>query len=154
MVIYGCGLRVSEAVNLRMRDIDSPRKSLHIRHYKNRTERYVILPNVVYKTLQLYWKHCRFTDYLFPGKKTGKPITTGTAATIFKRAKKQAGITKEGGIHSLRHGFATHSLESGVDLFTIKTLLGHSSIQSTVRYLRFAPCKDTRINSPIEQLSL
>ncbi len=154
VVIYGSGLRVSEAVNLRVSDIDSSRMTLHIRNCKNRKDRYVILSPVVYKVLQEYWKSCKFKDYVFFGQNPNKPITTSTAGAIFKKAKENAGIKKTGGIHSLRHAFATHMLEAGEDLFVIKRLLGHSSIHSTVRYLSFIPDKDTKVKSPIEQLNI
>ena len=154
MLVYGAGLRISEALNLRITDIDSKRMTLHIRCSKNRKDRYVILSPVVYEHLKTYWKYCRFDDYVFPGKDKNKPISIGTASKIYKNAKEKVGITKSGGLHALRHAFATHMLESGVDLFIIKELLGHSSIHSTVRYLRFVPCKNQNIKSPIDKLSL
>jgi integrase/recombinase XerD len=154
IVIYGAGLRVSEAVRLKIRDIDSDRMTLHIRNCKNRKDRYVILSKVVYQALRTYWKSCRFKDYIFPGQQPDQPITTTTAAVIYKQAKKRAGIQKSGGIHALRHAFATHMLEAGVDLFVIKSLLGHSSIQSTARYLSFIPGKNTKVKSPIDQLEI
>jgi len=154
VLMYATGLRVSEAVKLRLSDIDSDRMTLHIRNCKNRKERYVILSPVVHKLLQKYWRHCRFTDYVFPGSKPNTPMATGTASQIYKRAKAQAQITKAGGIHGLRHAFATHMLEAGENLFTIQKLLGHSSIQSTVRYLQFIPDKDTKIKSPVETFDL
>jgi integrase/recombinase XerD len=154
MVIYGAGLRVSEALNLRMADIDSERMTLHIRDCKNRKERYVILSPSVQKVLREYWKSSRFTDYIFTGQKIGKPLTTSSASQLFKTAKTVAGVKKPGGIHSLRHAFATHLLESGADLYAIKSLLGHSSIHSTVRYLEFVPSRHKNIRSPIEQLAL
>lgn len=154
ILIYGAGLRVSEAVNLRIKDIDSERMTLHIRCSKNKKDRYVILSPVVHKHLRNYWNHCRFIDYIFPGQNANQPITTSTAGQIYQHAKERAGIKKQGGIHALRHAFATHMLEAGVDLFIIKELLGHSSIHSTVRYLRFVPGKDLSIKSPIDQLSI
>lgn len=154
MVIYGAGLRVSEAVNLRVSDIDKDRMTLHIRNCKNRRDRYVILSPVVYKALREYWKYCGFTDYIFPSSKSDCPITTGTAGTIYKKAKQKAGIKKAGGVHALRHAFATHMLEAGEDLFVIKRLLGHSSIHSTVRYLNFIPDKNTKVKSPIDSLDI
>jgi len=153
ILIYGAGLRVSEAVNLRLKDIDSQRQALHIRCSKNRKDRFAILSPVVLKYLRTYWKYCRFTDYIFHGNGSGH-ITTSTATRIYQKAKERAGVKKPGGIHSLRHAFATHALESGVDLFVIKQLLGHSSIHSTVRYLSFVPCKDKNVKSPIDQLSI
>ncbi len=155
MVIYSAGLRVSEAVKLRIKDIDSQRMTLHIRHGKGGKDRYVILSPVIYQALIEYWRACRFNDYVFPGHHAPhKPLTTSSASQIFKSAKHEAGIKKAGGIHSLRHAFATHLLESGADLFAIKELLGHASIQSTVRYLAFVPSRHEHLRSPIEQLAL
>jgi len=154
MVIYGSGLRVSEAVNLRISDVDKSRMTLHIRNCKNRRDRYVILSPVVYTALQKYWKFCKFDDYIFPGQKSKQPLSTSSAGVIFRKAKKRADIKKVGGIHALRHAFATHMLEAGEDLFVIKRLLGHSSIHSTVRYLSFVPDRGTKVKSPIEQLNI
>lgn len=92
MVIYGSGLRVSEAVNLKVSDIDKFRMTLHIRNCKNRRDRYVILSPVVYKALCEYWKFCKFEDYVFPGQKKDEPLASGTAGTLFKKAKQRAGI--------------------------------------------------------------
>ena len=155
MVIYSAGLRISEALNLRMSDIDSDRMTLHIRCGKGGKDRYVILSKVVYLALQEYWKVCKFTDLVFPSKsKVNSPLSTNRASQIFQEAKQRAGVTKSGGIHSLRHGFATHLLESGADIFAIKTLLGHASIQSTVRYLDFVPHRHQNLVSPIDRLTL
>lgn len=155
MVIYSAGLRVSEAVNLRMQDIDSQRMTLHIRCSKGGKDRYVILSPVVHQALRQYWQTCRFQDYVFPHQKDpAKPLTISSASQVFKAAKSAAGITKEGGIHSFRHAFATHLLESGADLFAIKELLGHANIQSTVRYLEFVPSRHKNLHSPIDQLAL
>lgn len=153
IILYGAGLRVSEAVKLRITDIDSKRMTLHIRAGKNGKDRFAILSPVVLKHLRDYWNHCKFTDYIFPGKNKNH-ITIAVAYSIYKKAKKLAGIKKPGGTHAMRHAFATHSLESGTDLFIIKQLLGHTSIHSTVRYLTFSPCKDKAVKSPIDQLSI
>lgn len=155
MVIYSAGLRVSEALNLKMSDIDSDRMTLHIRCAKGGKDRYVILSPVVYNALKDYWKACKFKELVFPSKKNvDRPLSANRASQIFKEAKQKAGVTKPGGIHSLRHGFATHLLESGADIFAIKTLLGHASIQSTVRYLDFVPHRHQNLVSPIDRLAL
>lgn len=154
IVIYGAGLRVSEAVNLRMKDIDSLRMTLHIRDCKNRKDRYVILSKIVYQHLRAYWRCAKFTDYVFPGKAPEKPITTSAVSAIYQQGKHRANIKKAGGIHALRHAFATHMLENGDNIFTIKVLLGHSSIQSTARYLRFIPGKNTTVKLPIDDLNI
>jgi integrase/recombinase XerD len=153
-VIYGAGLRVSEAISLRVQDIDSDRMTLHIRKCKNRKDRFVILSPAMYEILRTYWKACKFNDYVFPGKNPTQPITANTASMIYKKAKESAGIKKAGGIHSLRHAFATHMLEAGVDIFKIKKLLGHACISSTERYLKFVPDKDTKVKSPLDDLDI
>jgi len=154
MVIYGAGLRVSEALNLKVGDIDRDRQTLHIRHTKNRRERYVPLSPVILQVLTDYWRVCRFKDYVFPSSQQGKPLSKTSVAKLFKAAKTAAGIKKDGGIHSLRHSFAVHTLEAGADLIVIKRLLGHRSIHSTVRYCEFSPTHDKRFKSPIDTLTL
>lgn len=155
ITIYGAGLRVSEAVKLRMKDIDGDRMTLHIRDSKGGKDRYVILSPLMYQTLKSYWQACRFKDFVFPNPRDlQKPLSTSSAAQIFKSAKAAAQINKTGGIHSLRHAFATHLLESGADIFAIKELLGHASIHSTVRYLAFVPNRHKNLQSPIESLGL
>jgi len=153
MVIYGSGLRVSEAVKLKAKDIDRDRMTLHIRCAKGGKDRYVILSPIVLKVLEQYWQACKFTDYVFFSRRDeSKPLTTSSASQIYKVAKAAAGVTKAGGIHGLRHAFATHLLESGAEIFSIKELLGHASIQSTVRYLAFVPNRHQNLASPIDRL--
>lgn len=154
IVVYGTGLRISEALNLRVSDIDRDRMTLHIRKTKNKHERYVPLSPIILQTLTDYWRICRFNDYIFPGAKPSTPLTHASVAKIFNNAKKIAGIKKDGGIHSLRHSFATHVLESGANLVTIKRLLGHRSFHSTVRYLEFSPNHDKHFKSPVDALSI
>lgn len=154
-VVYGAGLRVSEAINLRVEDIDSARMMLHIRCGKNGKDRYVTLPSVVLEQLRTYWKHCKFTGYLFPSTQNSSGhITRDAALLIYKEAKERAGIKKMGGIHALRHAYATHALESGSDLYTIKQMLGHASLSSTARYLRLTQKSLEKFKPPIEQLDL
>ena len=114
MVIYSGGLRVSEAVNLQRRDIDSDRMTLHIRESKSGKDRLVILSPKVLQVLRHYYKSCHFDTYIFPNDKDkGKPLSSASALKIFKKAKAQADVEKEGGVHSLRHAAATHWLEAG-----------------------------------------
>jgi len=154
MVVYGAGLRISEALNLKVCDIDRDRQTLHIRNTKNSRERYVPLSPVIVQALTHYWHAYRFTDYVFPGSKPGRTLSQTSVAKLFKAAKKAAGIKKSGGIHSLRHSFAVHTLEAGGDLIAIKRLLGHRSIHSTVRYCEFSPNYEKRFKSPIDALTL
>jgi len=162
ILIYGAGLRASEAATLRINDIDRSRSTIHIRQGKGNKDRYVILSPMMLRALCSYWKQCRSTqcasdaqtknDFIFPGTK--RAISAASIGAVYRRSKLEAGIKKRGGVHSLRHAFATHALESGADLFTIKQLLGHSSVTSTVRYLRMTDKTRQLIQSPVEKLSL
>jgi len=157
VLAYGAGLRSAEVANLQAGDIDSDRMQIHIRNGKGGKDRYVILSPVMLQMLRDYWRKCRSkvkSDWLFPGQFPAKPVTPSTVGAVYKQAKKSAGVSKRGGVHSLRHAFATHSLEAGEDLYTIKQLLGHSSIESTARYLRLTDNKMRSIKSPIEALKL
>lgn len=133
-VIYASGLRVSEATALRLPDIDSQRMQLRVREGKGNKERCTVLTQALLLELRRYWKLARPQEWLFPGDKPGQPLTPGTASRIFVEAKARAGIEKKGGVHMLRHCFATHLLEQGVKLHTIQVLLGHRSLKSTARY--------------------
>lgn len=154
MVVYGAGLRVSEALNLKVSDIDRDRQTLLIRNPKNKRDRYVPLSPLMLQVLSEYWQACHFNDYVFPGAKLGRPLSQATASKIFKEAKKSAGVNKPGGIHSLRHCFAVHALDKGADLIAIKSLLGHRSIHSTVRYLEFSPGRHKNFKSPFDLLNI
>ena len=162
ILIYGAGLRASEAAALRINDIDRIRSTIHIRQGKGNKDRYVILSPMMLRTLCSYWKQCRLipctpdaqtkNDFIFPGTK--QAVSATSIGAVYRRSKLEAGIKKQGGVHSLRHAFATHALESGADLFIIKQLLGHSSVTSTVRYLRMTDKTRQLIQSPVDKLSL
>jgi site-specific recombinase XerD len=114
------------------------------------------------EALTLYWKECRCkqqptetqnNDLVFLSQ-SGKPLSYSSIGTIYRQSKMQAGIKKQGGVHALRHAFATHALESGADLFVIKQLLGHASVTSTVRYLRMTDKTLQLVQSPVDKLTL
>lgn len=162
ILIYGAGLRASEAATLRIGDIDRARSLIHIRCGKGNKDRYVILSPMMLNALSTYWKQIRGkqrakteqdNDFIFLGS-TRRVLSYSSIGTVYRRSKLAAGIKKHGGVHSLRHAFATHALESGADLFAIKQLLGHSSVTSTVRYLRMTDKTLQKIQSPVEKLSL
>lgn len=136
MLICSAGLRVSEVVKLRPEDVDTQRKLIHIRSAKGQKDRYTILSDVTMETLKIYIQTDTLKNRLFPGQKAGSHITTRTVQRIFEAAIKKAGINKDVSVHSLRHSFATHLLESGVDLRYIQELLGHKSSKTTERYIR------------------
>jgi integrase/recombinase XerD len=153
MTAYATGLRVSELVRLKVDAIDSERMMVRVEQGKGRKDRYTILSPRLLSELRSYWKEHRSPTYLFPNGKKG-PISINYAQRIYNLAKQKAGIHKGKGIHTLRHCFATHLLEAGVDLKTIQTLLGHNSMGSTERYLQIRRHKLTTTANPLDLLRL
>jgi integrase/recombinase XerD len=153
MTAYATGLRVSELVRLKVNDIDSERMMVKVEQGKGKKDRYTILSQRLLSELRTYWKEHRSPRWLFPNRKGG-PISIDFAQKIYNLAKQKAQIHKGKGIHTLRHCFATHLLEAGVDLVTIKTLLGHNSLQSTQRYLQIRQHKFTSTANPLDLLRL
>jgi integrase/recombinase XerD len=146
-------LRVSELVRLKVSAIDSERMMVRVEQGKGRKDRYTILSPRLLTELRSYWKEHRSPIYLFPNRK-GDPISIDYAQRIYNLAKLRADIQKGHGIHTLRHCFATHLLEAGVDLRTIQTLLGHHSMASTERYLQIRQHKITTTANPLDLLRL
>jgi site-specific recombinase XerD len=132
------GMRVSEALNLRIPDIDSPRMQLRIRMGKGKKDRSVPLAETSLQALRCYWKACRPRPWLFPGKDPDRPLTAGSVQKACRWARLKAGIAKPVTTHTMRHCFATHLLEAGTDLKTIQYLLGHRSLNTTSIYLHVA----------------
>ena len=153
MTAYATGLRVSELVRLKVNAIDSERMMVRVEQGKGRKDRYTILSLQLLTELRSYWKEHRSPIYLFPNRKGG-PISIDYAQRIYNLAKLKAGIQKGHGIHTLRHCFATHLLEAGVDLRTIQTLLGHNSMASTERYLQIRQHRITTTANPLDLLRL
>jgi len=125
---------VSEVVKIKVGDIDSKRGLLHIKNGKGKKDRYTIISNKIIKQLRDYCRMYKIDHWLFPGQKKSKHLTTRTVQRIFKKACKKAKILKKVSVHSLRHSFATHLLEKGVDLRYIQELLGHKSSKTTEIY--------------------
>jgi site-specific recombinase XerD len=136
---YGCGLRVSELVALQVRDIDGERSLLRINQGKGSKDRQVLLSVSLLALLRRYWRIFRPTTWLFYGRHPLSRLSITTAQKVFQAAKAQARIDKLGGIHSLRHAYATHQLAAGMPLHQLKALLGHNDIHSTMRYLHWVP---------------
>ncbi len=136
MTTYAAGLRVSEVVRLRVSDIDSARMTIRVEQGKGSKDRYTILSPRLLDELRRYWKLQQPKEWLFPGAKPSRPLDITAAQKVYRNARQHAGIQKRGGIHTLRHCFATHLLEAGVDLRTIQALLGHNAITTTMRYLQ------------------
>jgi site-specific recombinase XerD len=149
-LIYSSGLRISEAANLRISDIDSNSMRVHVRHGKGAKERFTKLSKTALDTLRRYWNVYRPQEILFPGQKPSIPIHPASIARVFKRAKTKAGIQKPATVHTLRHSFASHLLDQDEKLATIQTLLGHNSIQSTAIYLHVSPSTFDRVISPLD----
>ncbi len=134
-VAYGCGLRLSELTHLRVTDIDSARMVIHVRQGKGRKDRLVPLSGRLLEELRAYWRACRPATWLFPGRKPGCPLNGSNLQRRSGQLVRQVGLSKRCSLHRLRHSYATHLLEAGVDLLTLKALLGHTSLQTTARYL-------------------
>jgi|HubBroStandDraft_6_1064221.scaffolds.fasta_scaffold184845_2 integrase/recombinase XerD len=154
MTTYGGGLRVSEVVKLRPCDIDSKRMMMRVVAGKRAKDRYTLLSVRLLEELRAYWRAYRPLTWLFPGRRPEQPFNDDKAREVFNQAKAKAGIRKAGSIHLLRHCFATHLLEAGVDLRTIQILMGHSSIDSTVWYLHLTRKKLDATQNPLDLLDL
>lgn len=138
-VCYGCGLRVSELVALKVRHIDGERGLLRVEQGKGAKDRAVRLPPSLLSRLRDYWQLYRPAIYLFPGQRPATPFSVTSAQRVYQHAKSLAGIDKIGGIHSLRHAYATHQLDAGMPVHVLQRQLGHGSLQSTMRYVHWLP---------------
>jgi len=137
LTTYAAGLRVSEVVHLKPADIDSNRLMIRVEQAKGAKDRYTILSPRLLEELRLYWKLYRPTTWLFPSSRDPqRQMHISKAQRIYYEAKRRAGITRGHGIHTLRHCFATHLLEAGLDLRTIQSLMGHTALTTTMRYLQ------------------
>ena len=154
ITIYAAGLRVSEVVALTAGDIDSKGMVLCVRQGKGRKDRYVMLSEQLLAVLRDYWRRTRPPVWLFPGPDRTQAITPRTLQRACREAADAAGLDKSVTVHTLRHSFATHLLEQGVDIRVIQDLLGHRHIQSTTRYARVALNMIRQIQSPLELLNI
>ena len=152
MTAYGGGLRLSEVLHLQVKDIDSQRMMIRVQQGKGNKDRYTLLSQRLLLELRAYWKLSRPAPWLFPGQDPQKPLCRKTLHRIYTDAKHKAAIHKHGGMHTLRHCFATHLLEAGADLRTIQILMGHRHIQSTTRYLQLVDHKRQGTASPLDLL--
>ena len=149
-ILYGCGLRVSEIINLKKEDINFNEGLIKIRLAKGRKDRFVKIPDSVFNELKNYYELVK-EDILFPSSRGGK-LTTATIRKIIKNSSKKVGIKKDIHPHSLRHSFATHLLEAGTDLRIIQKLLGHSDIKTTQIYLQVSNQSIKNIKSPLDNI--
>lgn len=151
-LLYGSGLRMNEARTLKITDIDSDRMRVRIRMGKGGKDRYVVLSALLLKGLREYYRKEHPQVYLFNGKMPGKAMGERSIQWIINEAVEKAGILKSATCHTLRHSFATHLLENGVDLFSIKEQLGHARIESTLVYLHIAQLSPKAVRSPLDFL--
>lgn len=152
--IYSCGLRLLEGVKLQVRDIDSSRMVVHVRQGKGRKDRYVPLPERTLAQLRGYWAVHRHPQWLFPGRDFGQngPMNESGVQKAFGVALKQSGIAKAASVHTLRHSYATHLLEAGVNLRLIQSYLGHDSLNTTAIYIHLTPQAQGEATTTINQL--
>jgi integrase/recombinase XerD len=156
MTVYACGLRVSEAKDLEVTDIDRARMQLRVRKGKGAKERVLPLSKRLLEELTHYWRAQRQgkaghdSPLLFLGEIAGKPISLSSARKIYNRAVQQCGVRRKGGLHVLRHSFATHLIESGVELPLVQRLMGHSNLRTTALYLHVTECRLAEVRSPLD----
>ena len=156
MTVYACGLRISEATDLKTSDIDRARMQLRVRNGKGAKGRVLPLSKRLLKELVDYWRAQRrgYTGencpWLFLGETAGEPISVSTARKIYNRAVEKSGVRRKGSIHVLRHSFATHLIESGVELNLVQRLMGHSSLLTTSIYLHVTQCRLAEVRSPLD----
>ncbi|MEN3322875.1 tyrosine-type recombinase/integrase [Mariniflexile soesokkakense] len=150
-LIYSAGLRIGEALQIRIADIDSKRMVIHIKAAKGKKDRYTLLSVNFLELLRAYYKTYKPKDYLFEGQ-DGALYSTSSAQIILKKAAKKANINKPITLHTLRHSFATHLLENGTDIRYIQTLLGHSSPKTTMIYTHVSETSIRNIKNPFDNL--
>jgi site-specific recombinase XerD len=153
-VLYGSGLRVSEAAHLKVSDIDTPRTVLWVRLGKGSKDRQTLLSPKLLELLRSYWRAERPEEWLFPGPDPSRPISVKAIYLACRNAAQIAGLSKPVHPHSLRHAFATHLLEAGTNLRCIQILLGHANLETTARYLQVADVAVRSTSSPLDSLGL
>jgi integrase/recombinase XerD len=154
LIAYAAGLRVSELVTLRVRDVDSERMMIHVRQGKGRKDRLVTLSPVLLEELRTYMRWARPVDWLFPGQDPARHLHARTVQKACQRASEAAGLGKRVTAHTLRHSYATHLLEEGTDLRVVQTLLGHASIQTTAIYTHVSTARLQTVRGPLDSLDL
>lgn len=151
---YAAGLRVNELVHLRVTDIDSTRMTIRVEQGKGAKDRYTLLSVRLLDELRIYWRQERPRSWLFASQDSDQPPDPSGIQKVYTVVKRRAGITKPGGIHGLRHAFATHLLEAGVDVHTIQRLLGHRALSTTSRYFHLAHPTLLAHRSPLDLLDV
>jgi site-specific recombinase XerD len=150
--LYDCGLRISEVINLRIEDLDFNRRQIHIRESKHKKDRYVPISPLTVRGLQKYIKTSAPDTWLFNGRVRGEQISRAAIRHAFKAALKKARILKNACVHTLRHSYATHLLEMGLDIVTVKIQMGHVKIETTMIYLHIARTNPKAGFGPMDKL--
>lgn len=155
-LIYACGLRLLEGVRLRVTEIDGERKMLHLHHGKGGKDRYIPLPPACLKMLRLHWQTHRNPVWLFPalrmGRQANQPMNESALQRAFRAALKESGVRKKATVHTLRHSYATHLLEAGVNLRIIQSYLGHASPTATAIYTHLTSSTHAQTSDKINEL--
>lgn len=149
---YGSGLRVSEAVRVRIADVDRGRMMLRVVQGKGRKDRYTVLSRRALSLLEDVWRRNRPVEFFFTGPDRIHPICVGTAQAVYYEALRRSGVRRVGGIHVLRHCFATHLMEAGTDIYTIRRWMGHTSLVTTGRYMHVTAEHLATVKSPLDTL--
>lgn len=152
-LLYGCGLRISEVINLKIADIDSSRMVINIREAKGNKDRQVQLPIELLELLRKYFSIFNPKEYLFNGQ-FGLKYSDRSINQLLKYYSRKAGITKRVHAHKFRHSFATHLLDNGIDIYLIQKLLGHKKQETTEIYAKLSTTRISKIQSPLQQISL
>jgi integrase/recombinase XerD len=151
---YGCGLRISELLGLQVTDIDASRMVVTVRHGKGAKDRQVPLSARLLSALRRWWSTHRHPRWLFPGQTPAGHLSDGQVQRIARRVVKRAGLRKKATLHTLRHSYATHLLEAGVDVVTLQKLLGHSDLSTTARYLHLSTRQMQKLPNVLDLLGL
>jgi site-specific recombinase XerD len=147
--IYSSGMRISEVLNLKISDIDSKRMMVRIENSKGNRDREVMLSENLLILLREYYKAYKPKKYIFEGQGGGK-YTARSAEQVFKKALRNAKINKEASLHTLRHSYATHLIEQGIDIRIVQELLGHKNIKTTQIYTHITDIRKLKIKSPFD----
>jgi len=152
MTIYSAGLRVSEVVHLKVSDLDSQRMVIRVQQGKGEKDRYTLLAQRTLEVLREYWREYRPQGWLFPGKPETEPLSVSAVQRVFEKVLHQAGIKKPATVHTLRHSFATHMLENGVNIRVLQELLGHADVKTTEIYTHVMSRDVRSLCSPLDLL--
>lgn len=154
MTAYASGVRSSELVKLKVENLDNQEMTIRINQGKGKKDRFTILSKNLLMELRAYYRIYRPQTWLFYGERINHHLTQGTASRVFQKAKKRARIVKPGGIHTLRHSFATHMLEQGTDLRKLQLMLGHAHLSTTAIYLHISTWHFKYLSSPFDEMKI